>query len=68
MYGIAKTHENIGHPHTTKILNNFQGFTKRTLQKLVHKNYVTLEGNMWSLTQEGFKAASNLYNQQESNE
>ncbi|WP_406685439.1 metal ABC transporter permease [Seonamhaeicola sp. MEBiC1930] len=65
MYHIAETHENISHPHTVKILNNFQGFTKATLQKLVHKNYVTLDGNMWSLTEEGFNAASNLYNQQE---
>ncbi len=64
MYNIAETHEDISHPHTIKILNNFQGFTRGTLQKLVHKNYVTLEGNMWSLTKEGFKAASNLYNHQ----
>jgi len=64
MYHIAKTHDNISHPHTIKILNNFQGFTRGTLQKLVKKNYVKLEGNMWSLTDEGFKTASNLYNQQ----
>ena len=63
MYNIAETHENISHPHTIKILNNFQGFTKGTLQKLVDKHYVTLDGNMWSLTEEGFKTASNLYNQ-----
>lgn len=64
MYQIAKTHDNISHPHTIKILNNFQGFTRGTLQKLVNKNYVELKGNMWSLTDEGFKTASNLYNQQ----
>ncbi len=64
MYHIAKTHDNISHPHTIKILNNFQGFTKRTLQKLVDKQYVTLHGSNWSLTKEGFKTASNLYNQQ----
>ena len=64
MYDIAETHENISHPHTVKILNNFHGFTKKTLQKLVEKNYVSLDKNMWSLTEEGFKTASNLYNQQ----
>lgn len=64
MYNIAKTHENISHPHTIKILNNFQGYTRHTLQELVQKNYVLLSGNMWSLTEEGFKKASNLYNQQ----
>ncbi|WP_298532520.1 metal ABC transporter permease [uncultured Algibacter sp.] len=68
MFRIAETHENISHPHTVKILNNFQGFTKRTLQKLVRKNYVKLDGNMWSLTEEGFKTATNLYNQQNSND
>ncbi len=67
MYRIAETHENISHPHTIKILNNFQGFTKGTLQKLVDKRYVTIEGSNWSLTEEGFKTASNLYNQQTDN-
>ncbi|MGC1632913.1 MAG: metal ABC transporter permease [Gelidibacter sp.] len=63
MYHIAETHEDISHPHTIKILNNFQGYTRRTLQKLVDKNYVTLDGSMWSLTKEGFETAANLYNQ-----
>jgi manganese/zinc/iron transport system permease protein len=54
MYGIAETHENISHPHTIKILNNFHGYTKKTLQKLVEKKYVSLDKNMWSLTEEGF--------------
>ena len=67
MYNIAENHENISHPHAIKILNNFQGFTRGTLQKLVNKDYVTLDGNMWSLTKDGFEAASNLYNQQSSN-
>jgi len=63
MFNIAKTHEDISHPHTIKILNNFQGYTRKTLQKLVDKNYVTITENMWSLTPEGFKSAANLYNQ-----
>lgn len=64
MYHIAETHDNISHPHTIKILNNFQGYTKGTLQKLVDRGFVELDGNMWYLTEEGFKTASNLYNQQ----
>ncbi|MDU8884567.1 metal ABC transporter permease [Yeosuana sp. MJ-SS3] len=68
MHEIAKTHENISHPHTVKILNNFQGFTKGTLKKLEDKSYVTLQDNMWSMTDKGFKIASNLYNQQDNNE
>jgi len=64
MYNIASTHDNISHPHTIKILNNFQGYTKNTLKKLVDKQYVTLTKNTWSLTKEGYNKASNLYNQQ----
>ena len=64
MYHIAETHDNISHPHTIKILNNFQGYTKGTLQKLVDRGFVELDGNMWHLTEEGFTTASNLYNQQ----
>ena len=64
MYHIAESHEDISHPHAIKILNNFQGYTRKSLQKLVDKNFVTLEGNMWSLTEKGFESAANLYNQQ----
>lgn len=65
MHNIAETHEDISHPHAIRILNNFQGYTKKTLQKLVDRGYVNLQGNMWSLTDLGFKTASNLYNQQD---
>lgn len=65
MYNIAKDHENISHPHAVKILNNFQGYTKRSLKKLEIKKYINVTGSMWSLTEEGYKAAINLYNQQE---
>lgn len=64
MFHIAETHRNKSHPHAIKILNNFQGFTRGTLQKLVKKNYVKIKGNMWSLTKEGYNTAANLYNQQ----
>ncbi len=64
MYGIAKTHENISHPHAIKILNNFQGFTKKTLQELEEKDWIELNGQQWAMTNEGFTAAENLYNQQ----
>ncbi|WP_034042653.1 metal ABC transporter permease [Wocania ichthyoenteri] len=64
MYHIAETHENISHPHAIKLLNNFQGFTRKTLQKLVEKDFVILDGSMWSLTKTGFETASNLYTKQ----
>ncbi|MBL4662763.1 MAG: metal ABC transporter permease [Flavobacteriaceae bacterium] len=65
MYGIAQTHENISHPHAIKILNDFQGYTRKTLQKLEEKNWITLSGQQWAMTTNGFKKAKNLYNQQE---
>ena len=64
MHNIAETHDNISHPHAIKLLNNFQGYTRKTLQKLVEMDYVTLEGNDWSLTETGFKTAENLYTKQ----
>jgi manganese/zinc/iron transport system permease protein len=64
MYHIAESHENISHPHTVRLLNNFQGYTKSTLQKLVDKQYVELNGNMWNLTEKGFETAANLYTKQ----
>ncbi|MCK8522033.1 metal ABC transporter permease [Aquimarina sp. D1M17] len=63
MYDIASTHEDISHPHAIKILNNFQGFTRKSLQKLEDKNYIKVHGNMWSMTASGFHTAANLYNQ-----
>ncbi len=62
MFSISSTHENISHPHAIKILNNFQGFTKKSLKKLENKKYITIKGNMWSLTEKGFYKATNLYN------
>ncbi|WP_108866310.1 metal ABC transporter permease [Aquimarina aquimarini] len=63
MYDIASTHEDISHPHAIKILNNFQGFTRKSLQKLEDKDYVKIQGNMWHMTESGYHTASNLYNQ-----
>ncbi len=64
MYHIAETHENINHPHEIRILNNFQGFTRGSLKKLEEKNYISLQGTTWNLTDKGFETAANLYNQQ----
>ncbi|WP_432412401.1 metal ABC transporter permease [Rasiella sp. SM2506] len=63
MYDVVKTHKDISHPHAIRILNNFQGFTKKSLQQLEEKEWITLSGQEWSLTQEGFIKAENLYNQ-----
>jgi manganese/zinc/iron transport system permease protein len=64
MFDIAKSHEDISHPHTVKILNNFHGYTKKSLSKLEDKEYIHVNGQMWSMTEEGYHFAANLYNQQ----
>ncbi len=61
MFDIAKTHENISHPHAILILNNFQGYTKATLKGLEEKEWVKVSGQNWSLTPQGYDAALNLY-------
>lgn len=63
MYHIVENHKDSSHPHSIKILNNFRGYSRKGLQKLVHKNYVRIEGEMWRLTPKGFQTAKNLYNQ-----
>jgi len=64
MFDIAKNHEDISHPHAVKILNNFHGFTRKSLSKLEAKNYIEVNGAMWSMTPSGYHFAANLYNQQ----
>jgi len=66
MFEIAKDHENISHPHAIKILNNFQGFAKKSLKRLEEKDFIQVNGQMWSLTPKGYHFAINMYNQQSS--
>ncbi|CAL2083247.1 metal ABC transporter permease [Tenacibaculum sp. 190524A02b] len=68
MFDIAKDHKDKSHPHTIKILNNFQGYTRNTLKKLEERNYIKINGKMWSMTEEGYDFAGNLYNQNLNNE
>lgn len=68
MYHIVEDHEDISHPHAIKILNNFQGYSRKGLKHLVDKNYVTVQGEMWSLTHKGVNAAKNMYNQNQKND
>tara|TARA_B100000809_G_scaffold203269_1_gene204261 strand:- start:1193 stop:2308 length:1116 start_codon:yes stop_codon:yes gene_type:complete len=63
MYQIVKTHENISHPHAIRILNNFQGFTKKTLTKLEKQQFIKIEGNKWAMTEKGFAEAISIYDQ-----
>ena len=68
MYDIAKEHDNISHPHAIRILNDFQGYTKGSLQKLEQDGFINLEGQDWAITQKGFKKAAEMYNQQPEHE
>jgi manganese/zinc/iron transport system permease protein len=64
MFEIAQDHEDISHPHAIKILNNFYGYTRKSLGKLERKEYINVAGSMWSMTPKGYHFAANLYNQQ----
>ena len=64
MHEIARTHENIAHPHAIRILNDFQGFAKKSLRKLEERKWITIEGQQWAMTKEGYYEAENMFNQQ----
>lgn len=61
MYSIVKDHENIEHPHSQLLLNNFRGFTTSTLSVLEQKGWVKLQDKNWILTEEGFQYAKEIY-------
>ena len=61
MYNLAKDHEDIHHPHSVQILNNFQGYTKKRLKSLESQSLIIVDKNTWALTKEGFHLAKNLY-------
>ncbi|MDP5229754.1 MAG: metal ABC transporter permease [Cellulophaga sp.] len=63
MYHIAANHENISHPHAIRILNNFQGFTRKTLTTLEEQEFIQIEGNQWAMTKKGFNEAETMFNQ-----
>ncbi|MFT4801211.1 MAG: manganese/zinc/iron transport system permease protein [Flavobacteriaceae bacterium] len=65
MYEIAKDHTNIDHPHAIKILNNFHGFTVKTLKQLETKEFILISGQNWSLTQKGYRQATTMFIQNE---
>ncbi len=64
MYEISKTHEDFTHPHKIKILNNFQGYTRKSLNALAEKDYIVIDGQNWSMTEKGYRFAENLYSKQ----
>ncbi|RFC54723.1 metal ABC transporter permease [Brumimicrobium aurantiacum] len=68
MYHIVESHQNISHPHKIRILNNFRGYSKKSLNKLVAQDLVSVEGDLWSMTPKGFEVAKNLYNQNKDND
>ncbi|BDD10264.1 zinc ABC transporter permease [Fulvitalea axinellae] len=63
MYEIAKSHEDHSHPHSLRLFNEFRGFSKKSLRKLEVQGWITFDSRQWSLTDEGFHKAANLYNQ-----
>ncbi|NJB82034.1 metal ABC transporter permease [Wenyingzhuangia aestuarii] len=64
MYNLVKDHEDISHPHKIQLLNNFQGYTKKSLKRLQAEDLILLNRSDWSLTEKGFNTAKNLYTQE----
>lgn len=63
MYEIVLEHKDLSHPHSIKILNNFQGFSKKCLTELESDQLINLENDDWMLTPKGFNKAQEVYNQ-----
>ncbi len=63
MYHIVQDHDNISHPHAIRILNNFQGYTRKALTQLEEQQFIRIMGDQWSMTQRGYDEAATLYNQ-----
>lgn len=63
MYHIARNHENVSHPHAIRILNNFQGFTRKTLNQLEENEFVEVTGTNWAMTEKGYLEAESIFNQ-----
>ena len=61
MFNIAVKHKDFTHPHSIGILNNFRGFTKSSLHKMVEKEWIQIAGNQWNLTESGFKEAQEMF-------
>lgn len=61
MFNIAVKHKDFTHPHSIGILNNFRGFTKYSLNKMVEKEWIQISGNQWNLTESGFKEAKEMF-------
>ena len=60
MYNIAKTHTDITHPHNIRLLNNFHGFSGKTLDVLVAHGWIQVKNNEWWLTPKGFDHAKTI--------
>lgn len=63
MYEIVLDHEDFAHPHSVKLLNNFQGFERKCLTGLESEQLIHLKNGNWVLTPKGFAKAKEIYNQ-----
>lgn len=61
MYQIAQTHEDISHPHSLKLLNDFRGYSSASLKSLTEKGWVKTESGNWHLTPSGYDYAKNMF-------
>ncbi len=65
MFKIAKTHDDITHPHSIGILNDFKGISKSSLKEMVENDWIKIKGNQWSLTPTGFDKAQEMFHEKD---
>ena len=63
MYDIVQGHNDLTHPHSVKILNDFQGFEKKCLSQLESEQLINLNDDKWILTPKGYNKAQEVLNQ-----
>lgn len=65
MFKIAENHDDITHPHSIGILNDFKGISKSSLKEMVENDWVKIKGNQWSLTPNGFDKAQEMFHEKD---
>ncbi|HZW77261.1 MAG: metal ABC transporter permease [Flavobacteriales bacterium] len=64
MYNIAVSHKNVYHPHSVKLLNNFRGYSKKSIQQMQRDGWISITGGMWSITPKTFEYITQSKQQQ----
>lgn len=65
MFKIAENHDDITHPHSIGILNDFKGISKSSLKEMIENDWIKIKGNQWNLTPTGFEKAQEMFHKKD---